>query len=88
MASAAPDVETVSVPSPSSGALVRVHVRPQLDAYANALTAAYAARERGAVLLVGGWWFEGIDGLLSGGSGEREALPKPIARCLSRRWAG
>jgi hypothetical protein len=85
MAYVAPDVEAVSVPSPSSGALVGVPVRPELEAYADALTAAYAARERGAAPLVGGWWFEGIYGLLSGGSGEREEPPKPIARCLSRR---
>jgi hypothetical protein len=48
-------------------------VRGQLEAYAEALSAAYAAHERGAAVLAGNWWRAGVDGPLSGEIGEREA---------------
>jgi hypothetical protein len=69
----AADVESVRLLWSRSGALAGMDVRAQLEAYADALTAASATQERGAVVLVKNWWRVDIDGPLSSGIGEREA---------------
>jgi hypothetical protein len=69
----AADVDAVRVLWSCSGALAGTDVRAQLESYADALAAAYAAQDPGAAVLIKNWWRPEVDGPLSGELGEREA---------------
>jgi hypothetical protein len=69
----AADVEAVRVLWSRSGALAGMSLRGQLEAYAGALTAAHAAREPGAAVLVKNWWRAESDGALPAEIGEDQA---------------